>query len=187
MYQTSDFRKGLILLIDGEPYVILDFQHYKPGKGNQFTRTKLRNLITESFIEKTIKSGERFERPDVIFKEMNFLYRDESGFHFMDQKDFEQISLTHLTKEQEHFLTENLEVKVCFFNDKVINIELPRIVILKITETEPGLKRSTSSNKSAKSATTETGAVIQVPVHIKQGDKVRVNTQTYEYVDRVRE
>lgn len=184
MYQTSDFKKGLILLIDKNPHVILDFQHYKPGKGNQFTRTKLRNLISGSFVEKTVKSGEKFERPDVIFKEMNFLYKDESGFHFMDQKDFDQVTLVQMTKEQEHFLTENLEVKVCFFNDKVISIELPKVVVLEIEETGPGLKKASASTKSA---TTTTGATIQVPIHIKEGDKVRVNTQTYEYLDRIRE
>ena len=185
MYQTSDFRKGLILLIDQIPYVILDFQHYKPGKGNQFTRTKLRNLISGAFLEKTIKSGEKFGIPDVSFKEMNFLYSDASGYHFMSPKDYEQITLDQVSKTQSHFLTENLEVKVCFFNNKIIDIELPKLVVLKVKETEPGLKRTVAS-ASTKTAKTETGAVIQVPMHIKEGDQVRVNTQTYEYVDRIR-
>ena len=116
MYSTSDFKKGLKLLIDSSPYTIIDFQHVKPGKGNQFTRTKLKNLLTGNNLERTIKSGEKFDIPDVEYKDMNFLYADEGGFNFIDPLNFEQINLDKdLIGNNAGYLTENLEIKVCFF------------------------------------------------------------------------
>ncbi len=185
MHATSDFKKGLKLLIDGEPYTIVDFQHVKPGKGNQFTRTKLKNLITGSNLERTFKSGEKFGVPDVVYKDMGFLYKDDNGFNFMDQTSFEQLSLSEeLLGEDANFLVENMEVKVCLFNDRAVGIELPKSVVLKVAQTDPGFKGNTVSN-TFKPATMETGYVVQVPLHINEGDLLKINTTDGTYVERV--
>ncbi|MCB0412598.1 MAG: elongation factor P [Bdellovibrionales bacterium] len=185
MHSTSDFKKGLKLLIDGEPYTIVDFQHVKPGKGNQFTRTKLKNLLTGSNLERTFKSGEKFEVPDVVYREMSFLYKDESGFNFMDQSNYEQLALNDdIVGDGVNYLTENLEVKVCLFNDRAVGIELPKTVNLKVTDTDPGFKGNTVSGGS-KPATLETGFVVQVPLHIAEGDLLKISTTDGTYSERV--
>lgn len=185
MYDLSDFKKGLKILIDGQPYSVVDFQHVKPGKGNQFTRTKLKHLITGSNLERTFKSGEKFEVPDVAFKDMNFLYKDETGFNLMDQTSYEQVSLNaDLVGEAANYLTENLLVKVVFFNDRAVGIEVPKSVNLKVAQTDPGFKGNTVSN-TFKPATLETGYVVQVPLHIAEGDLLKINTTDGAYVERV--
>jgi elongation factor P len=185
MYDLSDFKKGLQILVEGEPYSVVDFQHVKPGKGNQFTRTKMRNLLTGSNLERTFKSGEKFGVPDIAYKEMNYLYKDESGFAFMDQTSYEQVSLSpELLGDSANYLIENLEVKVCFYNDRVVGINVPKSVNLKVTQTDPGFKGNTVNN-TYKPATLETGFVVQVPLHIGEGDLLKVNTETGEYVERV--
>lgn len=185
MLGTSDFKKGVQLLVDGEPYTVVDFQHVKPGKGNQFTRTKMKHLITAQNLERTFKSGEKFEQPDVEFKEMNFLYRDESGFNFMDQTSYEQLCLNEdVVGDAANYMTENLQVKICFYNERGVGIEVPKAVELKVSQTDPGLKGNTVSN-TTKPATLETGAVVQVPLHINEGDVLKVSTETGEYVERV--
>ena len=185
MHSTSDFKKGLRLLIDGEPYTIVDFQHVKPGKGNQFTRAKLKSLITGSNLERTFKSGEKFEVPDVVFKEMNFLYKDESGYNFMDQVNFEQLCLSEeVVGEGINYLMENLEVKICLFNDRAVGIELPKSVELRVAQTDPGFKGNTVTG-ATKPATLETGFVVQVPMHIAEGDLLKINTTDGAYVERV--
>ncbi|HMN69951.1 MAG TPA: elongation factor P, partial [Bdellovibrionales bacterium] len=138
MYDLSDFKKGLKVLLDGQPYSVVDFQHVKPGKGNQFTRTKLKHLINGSNLERTFKSGEKFPIPDVNYKDMNYLYKDESGFNFMDQVSYEQISLDpDFLGDAANYLTENLQVKVCFFNDRAVGVELPKSVNLRVAQTDP--------------------------------------------------
>ncbi|RME15655.1 MAG: elongation factor P [Bdellovibrio sp.] len=185
MYQTSDFKKGLKILIDGEPYTIIDFQHVKPGKGNQFTRTKLKHLITGANLERTIRSGEKFDIPDVSYKDMDFLYSDDSGFHFMDQSDYEQLCLSQeVVGNAANFLTEGLTVKVCIFNDRAVGIELPNSVQLRVVQTEPGFKGNTVSN-TTKPATLETGLVVQVPLHTNENDVLKIDTRTGEYIERV--
>ncbi len=185
MYETSDFKKGLQILIDGDPYSVVDFQHVKPGKGNQFTRCRLRNLITGQNLERTFKSGERFQIPDVMYKEMNFLYRDENGFNFMDPEDYEQVNLNpDVVAEGANYLMENLKVKVCFFNDRAVGIDLPTSVVLKVTATDPGFKGNTVTG-TFKPATLETGYVVQVPLHTNVGDNLKIDTRTGEYVERV--
>lgn len=184
MIETSDFKKGLKVLLDGEPFTIVDFQHVKPGKGNQFTRTKLKNLITGSNLERTFKSGEKFGVPDVAYKDMNFLYKDESGYNFMDQVSFEQLSLSaDIIGDGVNYLTENLEVKICFFNDRAVGVELPKSVTLKVVQTDPGFKGNTVQN-TFKPATLETGYVVQVPLHINEGDVLKINTTDGAYVER---
>ena len=185
MYETSDFKKGLKLLIESQPYTIVDFQHVKPGKGNQFTRTKLKNLLTGSNLERTFKSGEKFEIPDIVYKEMAFLYKDESGFNFMDQTSYEQMALnTDVVGENANYLTENLLVQVCVFNDRAVGIDVPKSVTLKVASTEPGFKGNTVSG-TTKPATLETGHVVQVPLHINEGDTLKINTTDGAYVERV--
>jgi len=185
MYDLSEFKKGLKILIDGQPYSVIDFQHVKPGKGNQFTRTKLKHLITGSNLERTFKSGEKFAIPDVAFKDMAFLYKDDNGFAFMDQSSYEQVSLnSDLVGDGANYLTENLEVKVVFFNDRAVQVELPNSVVLKVTQTDPGFKGNTVNN-TYKAATMETGYVAQVPLHIAEGDMLKINTEDGAYVERV--
>lgn len=185
MIGTSDFKKGTKLLIDEEPYTITDFQHVKPGKGNQFTRTKLKNLITGTNIERTIKSGEKFPVPDVVYQDMTYLYHDDTGFHLMNQSSYEQISLTaELIGDASNYLLENMEVKVCLFNDRAIGIEIPKSVELKVTQTDPGHKGNTVTN-TFKPATMETGYTVQVPMHINEGDTLKINTADGSYVERV--
>lgn len=185
MIQTSDFKKNLKLLIDGEPYAIIDFQHVKPGKGNQFTRTKLKNMITGSNLERTIKSGEKFSPPDVEFKTVNFLYSDEAGYHFMDQVNFEQVALQEEDLNPKHlFLKENAEATMLFFNERAIGIELPNTVNLVVTQTDPGFKGNTVTN-TYKPATMETGCKVQVPLHINEGDLLKIDTEEGKYLERV--
>jgi elongation factor P len=185
MYDLSDFKKGLKVMVDNQPYSVVDFQHVKPGKGNQFTRTKLRHLINGSNLERTFKSGEKFAIPDVQFKEMNFLYKDEAGFNFMDQTSYEQVALNaDLVGDAANYLTENLPCKVVFYNDRAVAIETPNSVNLRVTQTDPGFKGNTVSN-TYKAATMETGYVAQVPLHIAEGDLLKINTTDGSYVERV--
>lgn len=185
MYETSDFRKGLKLMVDGQPYVIVDFQHVKPGKGNQFTRTKLRALLSSQNLERTFKSGEKFEVPNVENMEMTFLYKDDNGYNFMNQTNFEQISMMeHEVGDAKDFLTENLVVNITLYNDKPVVVDVPKAVHLKVTFTEPGIKGDRVSG-ATKPATLETGLVVQVPLHINEGDTLRIDTSTSDYVERV--
>lgn len=185
MYSTSDFRKGLKLMVEGIPHEIVDFQHVKPGKGNQFSRTKLRNLITGSNLERTFKSGEKFEVPDVIHKDMSFLYQDDDGYNFMDQSSYEQILITNQDiGEAKNFLIENVQASILLYNGKPIGIDLPNAVNIQVAETEPAVKGDRVTG-ATKSATLSTGFVVLVPLHINQGDTVRVDTRTGDYVERV--
>ena len=187
MYENADFKKGLKLMVEGAPYQILDFQHVKPGKGNQFTRTKLRNLLTGQLLERTFKSGERFEIPDVINREMSFLYKDDTGYTFMDQESFEQINVTeNEIGDAKNYLIENLKVMILFYNERPVSCEVPKAVNLKVVSTDPGFKGDTVSG-TTKPATLETGLVVKVPLHIKEGDLLRVDSTTGDYVTRVNE
>jgi elongation factor P len=167
IYEVSDFRKGLKVEIDGVPWVIVDFQHVKPGKGNAFTRTKLKNLMTGVNLEKTFKSGEKFGIPDMVQKEMQFLYKDENGFNFMDTTNYEQIQLSaENVGDSANYLIENLTISILFFNGKAIGLDLPNSVVLKIVETDPGMRGNTVSGGSKKSKL-QTGAMFQIPLHLK--------------------
>lgn len=185
MYSTSDFRKGLKLLIDDEPFVITDFQHVKPGKGNQFTRTKLRNMITGSNLERTYKSGEKFGVPDVEEKEMSYLYKDDDAYNFMDQTSYEQTAITvQDIGDTAYYLVENMNVEVLFFNGRPIGVEVPNQIHLKVADTEPGVKGDRVSG-ATKPAKLETGLQVSVPLHINIGDVVKVDTRTNDYLERV--
>lgn len=186
MYSTADFKKGLKIEIDGTPYVIVDFLHVKPGKGGAFVRTKLKNLLTGRVIDQTFRAGERVRRPDLMEREMQYLYREGDNFYMMDNETFDQIFLTgEQLGDARLFLKENLNVKVLFFNRQPVAVELPTFVELAVAETEPGVRGDTATGGS-KPATLETGAVIQVPLFVEQGDMVKVDTRTGEYIERVK-
>ncbi len=186
VYLTSDFKKGLKIEYEGKPYIIIDFLHVKPGKGGAFVRTKLKNLLTGAVMDQTFRSGERVGRPDLAERDMQFLYKDEDSYHFMDNETFEQISLTRdQVGKNRDFLQENITVKVLFYNDQPIGIELPTFVELKVATTVPGIKGDTATG-GTKPATMETGAVIQVPLFVNEGEVVRVDTRTGTYIERVK-
>jgi len=188
MYELSDFRRGLRVMVEGNPFQVLDFQHVKPGKGSQFTRTRLRNLLTGQQLERTFKSGERFEVPDVQNVEMTFLYKDENGYNFMNQTTFEQITiLPNEIDESANFLIENLQVVVLFYNERPVSIDVPKAVNMKVAATEPGVKGDRVTG-ATKQATMETGLVVNVPLHINEGDLLRIDTtEGGAYVSRVTE
>jgi elongation factor P len=185
MYQLGDFKKGLKLLVEGSPFTVVDFQHVKPGKGNQFTRAKLKNLITGQNREFTFKQGERFEEADITTVDMQFLYKDENGFNFMNQTNFEQITLNEEdVGEAKNYLIENLDCVIMTFNGKAIGVDVPNSVTLKVTKTDPNFAGNTVTG-AQKPAVLETGHTVKVPMHISEGDLLKVDTRTGEYVERV--
>ncbi len=185
MYATNQFRKGLKVEIEGIPYEIVDFQHVSPGKGRAFTRTKLKNMLNQNVIERTITSGDKLDRANTEEREMQYLYKDAEGYHFMNQANYDQVALQETTLgASKDFLQENLVIKVMYFNERPIGIELPTFVALKIIETDPAFKGDTVSG-GTKPAKLETGASVQVPFHLKEGDVVKVDTRNYTYVEKV--
>ncbi len=186
MYIATQLRVGTKIEIDNEPYIVVDCQHVKPGKGMGFVRTKLKNLMTGIIIDKVFKSNEKIARPDLEEREMQFLYKDDSFYYFMDMKTYEQYSMTYeQLGDTRLFLPENEIVTVLLYKGQPISIELPNFVVLKVVETEPGVKGDTVSAGS-KPAKLETGATINVPLFIETGDLIRVDTRTKEYVERAK-
>jgi elongation factor P len=172
--------------MDGEPYIIVEFQHVKPGKGGAFVRTKLKSLISGNVLDKTFRSGEKVENPDFEETTMQFLYNDDDGYHFMDTGTYEQTLITSGDLgDITGFLKEQLEVTVQFYNGKPLGVELPIFVELVIEEAEPGVKGDTATG-ATKPAKLETGAVIHVPLFLNEGDIVKIDTRTGEYIERVR-
>lgn len=188
MYQTTDFRKGLKIELEGKPFVIVQFQHVNPGKGSAFVRTKLKNLETGQVLERTFKAGvDTAGKPDMEEKEMEYMYSDPDGYNFMDQSNYETIHLTHdQVDEAKDFLQETIIVKVLYYNGLPISVELPNFVQLRVTQTDPGLKGDTASG-GTKKAVMETGAQINVPLFIKEGELLKIDTRTGDYVERVKE
>ena len=182
---TSDFKNGLKINLDGSPYVIIYFQHVKPGKGGAFVRTKIKNLLNGKTVDKTFRAGEKVTEAEIEERVMQYLYNDGEDCIFMDSKNFDQIPITdEVIGNNSKFLLENAEVSVLFYKGNPVNIDLPSFVELVISQSDPGVKGDTSSG-ATKPATLETGAVIQVPLFLKEGEKVRVDTRTGEYVERV--
>ncbi len=184
MYSTTDFRNGLKIEFGGEPCVIVYFQHVKPGKGGAFVRTKLKNLKTGAVLEHTFRSGDKVDKPDLDEREMQFLYRRENAYHFMDTKTFEQIYLDedHMGDSADYMIADLL-VKILFFRGEPIGIDLPIFIDLQIVDTEPGLKGDTVSG-ATKPATLESGAVVQVPLFLDVGERIKVDTRTGTYIER---
>jgi elongation factor P len=185
MYATNQFRKGLKVEIEGVPYEIVDFQHVSPGKGRAFTRTKLRNMLNQNILERTITSGDKLDRANAEQKEMQYLYKDAEGYHFMNQETYEQVALQEeILGTSKDFLQENLVIQVMFFNERVIGVELPAFVALKVVETT-GASRGDTVTGGSKPAKVSTGATINVPYHIKEGDVIKVDTRDYSYSEKV--
>jgi elongation factor P len=185
MYETSDIRKGLKVLLDQNPYTIVEFQFVKPGKGQAFTRTKFKNLLTGAVIERNLRSGEKLETANVEEKTMQFLYKEADSYVFMDNTTYEQTNvLATVLGDDTRFLKDNLEVQVLFFNDRPVGVTLPNFVTLKIVKTEPGIRGDTSGNVT-KPAELETGATIGVPLFLKEGESIRIDTRNGEYMERI--
>ena len=185
-YQTSQFRNGLKVEISGVPYNMVYFQFVKPGKGTAFTRTKLKNMLTGAVIERTFRTGETVDAADVETVDMEFLYREGNDFHFMNMESYEQISIPHETIEDESkFLVEGISCEVLYYKGRPVNIDLPNFVEAEITICDPGIKGNTA-NGGSKPATISSGAVVQVPLFVEQGEWIRVDTRTKEYVGRVK-
>ncbi|RJR41063.1 MAG: elongation factor P [Deltaproteobacteria bacterium] len=186
MYSTAEFRKGLKVELDGAPYTIVEFQHVKPGKGGAFVRTKLKNLLTGRVLDQTFRSGERVKKPDLMEKEMQYLYKDGESYCLMDNETYEQIMLTgEQMGDAVLYLTENMNLQVLFFNQQPVAVEVPNFVELTVAQTDPGLKGDTASG-GTKPATLESGAVIQVPLFINEGDRLKVDTRTGTYIERLK-
>ena len=181
---TSQFRNGLKLEIDSQPFVITYFQHVKPGKGGAFVRTKIKNLLNGRSIERTFGSGEKMQEADVEERPMQYLFHDGENLVFMDTETFEQTPISQeAIGDKRQFLKESTDVEVLFWNGNAVSIELPAFVVLEVSKSDPGLKGDTSSG-ATKPATLETGAEIQVPLFIKEGDLLRIDTRTGEYTER---
>jgi len=184
MYSTSDFKTGLTIELNGEPCQIVEFQHVKPGKGAAFVRAKIRNLKTGSTTELTFRAGEKVERATIERRTMQYLYFDGEFFVFMDNENFEQISVEEKKlKDSNKYLKENMECQIAFHNGEILGIDLPNTVELLVVETEPGIKGDTASG-GTKPAKLETGLVVQVPFFINVDDVLRIDTRSGDYIER---
>jgi len=187
MYTASDLRKGLKVILDNEPYLVTFFEFSKPGKGQALYRTKLRNMITGLTIDRTFREGDTFEPASLEEREMQYLYREDDHYHFMDNQTFEQIVIgEEALGDSQNFLTENLNVKVLLFRDRPIGVELPNFVNLRVIKTEMWVKGDTS-RADYKPATVETGYVLRVPPFIEEGELITIDTRTGEYSTRVKQ
>ena len=182
---TSEFRKGLKIEIDGEPFEIVEFQHVKPGKGSAFVRTSIRSLLTGRVLQPTFKSGDKVGRPDVEEKEMQFLYKQGEDYYFMDTRSYEQTFINEkVLGEQRSFLKENVNASILFYNGKAIGVSLPNSVDLRVVKCDPGVRGDTVSG-ALKPAVLETGYQVQVPLFINEGDILKIDTRDGKYLTRV--
>jgi len=186
-YSTNEFRSGLKIIIDGDPCAIVENEFVKPGKGQAFNRVKIRNLKTGRVVDRTYKSGESVEAADVVERDMEYLYNDGDMWYFMDPDTFDQFAANESCMEEAaKWLTEQDKCIVTLWNNEPLLVEPPKFVELVITETDPGLKGDTASGGN-KPATLETGAVVRVPLFVDQGEKIKVDTRSAEYVSRVKD
>lgn len=184
MISASEFRKGVTFEIDGEPFVVVDFQHVKPGKGAAFVRTKYKSLINGTIREQAFNPSEKFPRAHIETKEMQYLYNEGDLYYFMDNETYDQIPLSEEQVEDAIlYIKENDNATLKFYKGSVFQVEAPNFVILQIVEAEPGVKGDTATN-SLKRAKVETGADIMVPMFVNEGDKVKIDTRTGEYLSR---
>ena len=185
MVSAGEFRKGMTIEIDGQVWSVVDFQHVKPGKGSPFVRTKLKNIMTGSVLERTFNPTEKFPKAMVERKEMQYLYADGDIYYFMDNETYDQLPLNKdQVEEALAYITENMNVTIKFFKGDPFSVEPPNFVELTVAETEPGFKGDTATAGN-KPAILETGATIMVPLFISEGEKIRVDTRTGEYMERV--
>ena len=186
MYSTAEFKKGLKIELEGAPLAIIDFQHVKPGKGGAFVRTKLKNLLTGRVLDQTFRSGERVKKPDLVEREMQYLYKEGDDYCLMDNETYEQIMLTgEQVGDARLYLTENMNLQVLIFNQQPVAVDLPNFVELTVVQAEPGVRGDTATG-GTKPATLESGAVIQVPLFINEGDRLKVDTRTGNYIERLK-
>lgn len=187
MATTADFKNGLCIEFNNDLFTIVEFQHVKPGKGPAFVRTKLKSLTTGKVLDNTFTSGHKVTTARIERRPHQFLYKDDFGYHFMDSESFEQTIIQEKLIQYPELMKEGQEVEMVVHaeEEKPLSVELPSFVVLEVTYTEPGLKGDTATNAS-KPATLETGAVIQVPLFIDQGEKIKVDTRTYAYSERVK-
>lgn len=184
MISAGDFRNGVTFEEDGNVYQIIEFQHVKPGKGAAFVRTKTKNVITGSVVERTYNPSDKFESAYIDRRDMEYSYNDSGLYYFMDNETYEMVPVAEKDlPDSFRFVKENMTVKVLSYKGNVFGLEPPNFVELVITETDPGFKGNTATN-TLKSATLETGAVIRVPLFIDQGEKIRIDTRTGEYMER---
>ncbi|MGL5440004.1 MAG: elongation factor P [Filifactoraceae bacterium] len=185
MITAGEFRKGITFEMDGQPFLVVDFQHVKPGKGAAFVRTKYKNLKSGVIREETFNPNDRYPKATIETKEMQYLYNDGELYYFMDNETFEQVPLNYdQVEEAIKFLKENDSAVIRFYQGAAFQVEAPNFVELEVIEAEPGVKGDTSSNVT-KNAVVETGATVQVPLFVNQGDKIKIDTRTGEYLSRV--
>ncbi len=186
MISTADFRNGARLELDGEPYYIVEFQHVKPGKGGAFVRTKLKGYRTGNVLDRTFRSGEKFQEPNLDECEMQFLYSGGDDYTFMDTSSYEQFTYPKSQLgENVDLLKENTIVEILLYHDRPISVELPIFMELEVVETDPGIRGDTASG-GTKPATVETGATVKVPLYLETGEIIKIDTRTRTYVERVR-
>ncbi len=186
MYSTTDFKKGVQIEYKDQAWTIVDFQHVNPGKGAAFTRTKLKNLETTRVVEVNFKSGEKVAPAEVQTTAMQYLYNDGESYTFMDQTSFDQVSLTNdEIGDAKNYIVENSVVNVTYYKGKPVTVQVPNFVELKVIETQPNIKGDTSGG-GGKPATLETGLVVTVPFHISEGNLLKIDTRTAEYVEKVK-
>ena len=184
MITAGEFRKGMTFEIDGEPNVVLDFQHVKPGKGAAFVRTKYKNILTGAIREDAFNPTEKFNQAHIDTKQMQYLYNDGELYYFMDQETYDQVPLGQEdVADAIQYLRENDMATIKFYNGTPFSVEAPNFVDLKVIDTEPGVKGDTATNVT-KAATVETGAVIQVPIFIEEGEMIQIDTRSGEYLGR---
>ena len=186
MIYASDFRKGMTFEINGDPHVVVDFQHVKPGKGAAFVRTKYKNILTGATREEAFNPDDKFPKAHIETRKMQYLYNDGELYYFMDPETYDQIPLAYdQVEEAMKYLRDNDEATIKFYKGSAFLVEAPNFVDLKVIETEPGVKGDTATNVT-KAATVETGAVIQVPIFIEAGEKIQIDTRTGEYLGRAK-
>ncbi|MCI6011796.1 MAG: elongation factor P [Firmicutes bacterium] len=186
MISASDFRKGITFEINGEPHVVLDFQHVKPGKGAAFVRTKYKNILTGATREEAFNPEDKFPKAHIETRRMQYLYNDGDLYYFMDPETYDQIPLPYEQVEDAiKFMRENDEATIKFYKGNAFLVEADNFVNLKVIETEPGVKGNTATNVT-KAATVETGAVVQVPIFIEEGEMIQIDTRTGEYLGRAK-
>ncbi len=182
---TAEFRKGLKLLIDNEPFIIVDFQHVKPGKGGAFVRTRIKSLVSGNVLERTFRSGDKVEVPDVEEKEVQFMYKEADTYHFMDVQTYEQFAVDEKSLgDAKNYLKEELVISLSFYKGSPIGVSLPNFVDLRIAKTEPGIKGDTAQN-ATKPAQMESGYVLQVPLFLEEGEVIKIDTRSGQYIERV--
>ena len=187
MYTSADLRKGLKLIIDGEPYVVTVFDFSKPGKGQALYRTKMRNMITGIQIERTYRPGDTFEPAQLEERAMQYLYKEGDIYHFMDNQTYEQITITEEgLGDAKNYLTENMNARILMFGDRAIGVEVPNFVNLRVIKSEMWVKGDTSGSDS-KPATVETGYTLRIPPFVNEGELITIDTRTGEYSTRVKE